>query len=294
MRKEALVLKDQYYTDPEIAKKLIMYFDKKIGFDHFKLIIEPSAGNGSFLTNIPKNKSRLLVGFDIEPKHPNIKKLNFLQWKPNYNISSDKILCIGNPPFGRQHKLARNFVEKCASFSDHIVFILPAAYKYAPKGFTEEFSVILPNDIFIDPKGYQYNQCLLTKFVYYTQNDTKKKSAKIRNNGLWTLQSSTNPTDIYNSDFRIVRVSGSAGRIFARNNKYFRFNKDNSNVYTTNNHYIKINSPLRKYIPNIINDLIQYQQNGKWKFNNTTTFNSIDQTQLTKVLNRITSGYDSP
>ena len=110
-----------FFTKPEIAKRLI----DETHTERFKLIIEPSAGNGSF--------SRQIEGYqwalDIDPKHPSIVKCDFLKFQYNGEIDRKDILCIGNPPFGPNGSLALAFIKKCAEIADTIAFILPLSYK---------------------------------------------------------------------------------------------------------------------------------------------------------------------
>ena len=50
------VKNEQFYTDPEVAKFLIELLDQEIGLKNFDVIVEPSAGTGSFSLNLPKHK----------------------------------------------------------------------------------------------------------------------------------------------------------------------------------------------------------------------------------------------
>ena len=93
------------------------------------LIIEPSAGNGSFISGI-KSFSNNCIFYDLEPENPEIIKQDFLTG--NYNDLSTKynnIHIIGNPPFGRQSSLAIKFIRKSCEFCNSISFILPKSFK---------------------------------------------------------------------------------------------------------------------------------------------------------------------
>lgn len=66
---------DKFYTNVETSTKYINKISNFYDWKTFDFIIEPSAGAGSFLFNIPsKNK----IGIDIEPEHDIIKKQDFL------------------------------------------------------------------------------------------------------------------------------------------------------------------------------------------------------------------------
>ena len=62
--------------DIEFELKDWMILDSKRHFikNSFDFIIEPSAGAGSFLFNIPNENK---IGIDIEPEHDLIKKQDF-------------------------------------------------------------------------------------------------------------------------------------------------------------------------------------------------------------------------
>ena len=98
VREEGL---DKFYTIPSYSKKCI---DKvfelydKTGFD---LIIEPSAGNGSFFNQLDCDNK---IGIDISPENENIVKMDFFDYTPQPPINN--ILVIGNPPFGHSGEKA--------------------------------------------------------------------------------------------------------------------------------------------------------------------------------------------
>ena len=82
VRKEGL---DKFYTIPSYSKKCI---DKvfelydKTGFD---LIIEPSAGNGSFFNQLDCDNK---IGIDISPENENIVKMDFFDYTPHPPINN--------------------------------------------------------------------------------------------------------------------------------------------------------------------------------------------------------------
>jgi predicted RNA methylase len=62
---------DKFYTIPEISKKCLESIESRYKWNDWGLVIEPSAGNGSFLTRIPTEKK---LGIDISPEHKDIIK----------------------------------------------------------------------------------------------------------------------------------------------------------------------------------------------------------------------------
>jgi predicted RNA methylase len=113
---------DKYYTLPSIAKKCINLVSKHYYLDKFDLIIEPSAGNGSFSKLIDN-----CIAYDIEPEDVCILKQDFLEYK--HKGTDDEVLVIGNPPFGRQSSTAKAFVSHAVEFATVIAFILPKSFK---------------------------------------------------------------------------------------------------------------------------------------------------------------------
>ncbi len=115
------ILLDQFYTRTEIAaylySRFLQFFD-----DASFLMVEPSAGEGSFYRLLPHGS----VGYDVDPKYPGIITADFLK----VVLPSDrKIAVIGNPPFGRNASMARRFFNHAARQADVIGFILPRTFR---------------------------------------------------------------------------------------------------------------------------------------------------------------------
>jgi hypothetical protein len=113
------IVNDKYYTPKDLAKQL---FEKTIiilfqyNVNDITDIVEPSAGNGSFSSQMK------CTAYDIEPEADGIIKADFLQEKIDYKKGR---LCIGNPPFGTNNNLSRKFYQKCCEIGDYIAFIQP-------------------------------------------------------------------------------------------------------------------------------------------------------------------------
>ena len=115
---------DKFYTIPSISKKCLEKIESYYNWVEWDLVIEPSAGNGSFLSQIPTDKK---IGIDISPEHPDIIKQDFLTYTPS-NVSG-KILVVGNPPFGRVSSLAIKFFNHASKWGDVIAFIIPRTFR---------------------------------------------------------------------------------------------------------------------------------------------------------------------
>ena len=70
---------DQFYTIPTIAQKCLDQIESHYQWTDWDLVIEPSAGNGSFLSRIPTDKK---LGIDLAPQHPDIIQQDFLTYCP--------------------------------------------------------------------------------------------------------------------------------------------------------------------------------------------------------------------
>lgn len=119
---------DKYYTKPTIASMLVLKIKNTVKINKNDSIIEPSAGSGSFIPFL-ENVTTNVRFYDIEPDHKLIKKQNFLEMNTSRLGKDNKIHIIGNPPYGRQSKLAKAFIKKAVLFADSISFILPLSFK---------------------------------------------------------------------------------------------------------------------------------------------------------------------
>lgn len=121
VREEGL---DKFYTIPIYSKKCIDKVNELYDITKWDLIVEPSAGNGSFLNQIPCDKK---IGIDISPEHPNIIKQDFFEYSPAQDKTN--ILVLGNPPFGRVSSVAIKFFNHSAKWANVIAFIVPRTFR---------------------------------------------------------------------------------------------------------------------------------------------------------------------
>ena len=98
-----------------------------IDIDDNDIIIEPSAGNGSFIDEIKKTVNNYIF-YDIEPENDEIIEQDYLLVNSD-DFKDCNIHVVGNPPFGRQSSLAIKFIKKSCEFCDTISFILPKSFK---------------------------------------------------------------------------------------------------------------------------------------------------------------------
>lgn len=170
---------DQYFTKPDVADKCLELLYDKLPETRNKHFIEPSAGNGSFYSILPKSRR---IGLDIAPQAPDIKRADFLRWEPERS-AKDKYVIIGNPPFGHRSKLAIDFFNHSADIASTIAFIVPRQFeKYSVHSkLNEDFKLIhnkeLAEDSFYTPGGKNFSvRCV---FQIWTREETEYKNIRL-------------------------------------------------------------------------------------------------------------------
>ena len=116
IKKTSKIELDKYYTPRELAKRLIDKTFEVVGKENISEIIEPSAGNGAFSSQMD------CIAYDIEPETDGIIKQDFLRLEIPYKKGR---LCIGNPPFMSSNNGSVRFFQKAASIGDYVAYILP-------------------------------------------------------------------------------------------------------------------------------------------------------------------------
>jgi len=140
---------DQFYTSEENSTLCLQLYSGFIPINKVEdLIIEPSAGAGSFVNGIRKLCNNNLF-FDIDPILSCVQVVDFLKFnKPLNNFK--KIHIIGNPPFN----ILKMFFKKACEIADVIGFILPLSFRKAsrknwvPLNFKNSYEHILHNSNF--------------------------------------------------------------------------------------------------------------------------------------------------
>lgn len=174
---------DQFFTPTYISKQLIKetisFIEKnwEINLKKYDLI-EPSAGDGSFYFNFPKNKFNKIIGLDIDPKNKKILKNDWLEYKPHNKNN----IVIGNPPFGLRGQLALQFINHAAKFCDFICFVLPPLFNSNGKGspmLRINKNFYLAKEININENNFLYPNGKKVKINGIYQIWTKKFSQNI-------------------------------------------------------------------------------------------------------------------
>lgn len=154
---------DKYYTKTTVVELCLNFVRQYIKINRNDLIIEPSAGNGAFISGL-KTLSEHCAFYDLEPEHIEIIKQDYLMMDSNrFNTSETRgIHVIGNPPFGRQSSMAIKFIKKSCEFCNTVAFILPKSFKKDslkktfPLCFHLVFEMDLPDKSFL-VNGEEYS-----------------------------------------------------------------------------------------------------------------------------------------
>jgi hypothetical protein len=224
--------KDQYYTKVTVAKDCIDRIIATCPEASDYQWVEPSAGNGSFLKALPRSIKS--IGIDLDPKMDGVLKGDFLAWEPS---SHTKRVFFGNPPFGKQGSLAKQFIQHAAKYADVIAFILPKSFvkPSMSRAFPSKFHCILekelPKDSFeVNSVAYDV-PCV---FQIWQKKDTDRlKLDVVKEVGFKYVKSS----EPYTIAFR--RVGGKAGTCYLAG----------SETFSIQSHYfLKLDD---KYIPHL-------------------------------------------
>lgn len=259
---------DKYYTKKNIVDLCCDDIKKYIKISNKDLIIEPSAGNGSFINNI-KQLSNNYIFYDIDPEHYEIIKQDFLNFDfKDYIHKFRNIHIIGNPPFGRQSSLAIKFIKKCCLFANSISFILPKSFKkesmkkYFEKHYHLLYEIDLPDNSFL-VNGKDCNvPCILQIWKYmYIERDNIVITKPLN----FTFVKKDEFPDI---SFR--RVGVYAGKI----------TKDIDDKSIQSHYFIKFNNN------NTIDENINKLKKIKFNFNNTVGPKSISKYELINEFNK--------
>ncbi|MCF0126143.1 MAG: SAM-dependent methyltransferase, partial [Clostridia bacterium] len=216
---------DRFYTKEEVAKKCISFIKN---IEDFNIIIEPAAGRGSFSSNINN-----CLAFDIEPKAPNIIKADWFSIDKNKFLKpNNKILIVGNPPFGQQNSIAIKFFNESSKIADTIAFILPKSFKKdsIKNRLNLNFHLIFEKEL--EEKSFEFqNKEVSIPCIFQIWKKQNTPRTKVR------LKTTTKYFDFVDdktkADFRIQRVGGNAGKASfdlnrAKSSNYFI--KNNSNL----------------------------------------------------------------
>jgi hypothetical protein len=268
LRGKQRITSDKFYTRHKIVKLCIRKIKKHLNINHDDLIIEPSAGNGAFISKIKKISSHHKF-YDIEPENDEIIKKDFLKLNTKHFQKYSQIHIIGNPPFGRQSSLAIRFIKKSCQFCNSISFILPKSFKKESmkKKFPLNFHLIheqdLPEKSFrIDGKKCDV-PCI---FQIWERRESEREV----------------PKNLVPKNFKFVKKEDEPDISFRRVGIYAGKIDTNIKNKSIQSHYF-----IKFLKSNHIKNIIKKLHNVKFECNNTVGPKSISKQELIKKYNKI-------
>jgi hypothetical protein len=261
---------DKFYTNPDIVKICYDAIKKHLDINKNDLIIEPSAGNGSFI-NIIKKLSNNYRFYDIKPENKEIVKKNFLDLLPEDSYNNCHI--IGNPPFGNKSSMAIAFIKHATNIlrAKSISFILPISFKKSSqqKSFPLNYHLIyqsnLPENSFTH---FGITKNIKTVFQIWIRKDNSRRITQKLTPSEWYSFSKKE-----NSTISIRRVGSKIG--------YVKISEESDNINT--HWFIKINKIFNITIDNLLIKLNRLNFN---KDNNVGAL-SISKQDIIRKYNRI-------
>ncbi len=208
---------DKFYTLPAISEKCLARIGTRYAWSEWGLVVEPSAGNGSFLTRIPTDKR---VGIDISPDHDDIVEQDFLTYTPPSGIG--KILVVGNPPFGRVSSLAIKFFNHASNWADVIAFIIPRTFRRVSvhNKLNTNFHLVFDEDIPMEPCSFSPPMLAKCCFQIWEKRGTSRSIVELSTTHVdWDFlplgpkDARGQPTPPAGADFAIRAYGGKCGEI---------------------------------------------------------------------------------
>lgn len=208
---------DKFYTNQDISKKCIDIVGSHYKWTMWDIIIEPSAGNGSFLMQIPSHNK---LGIDISPEHDEIIEQDFLTFYPPGDKKN--ILVIGNPPFGKVSSTAIKFFNHASKWSTVIAFIIPRTFRRTSiqNRLDKSFHLEYDEDIPINPCSFNPPMAVKCCFQIWERKDILRKTIVLNTTHsdwdfvkLGPKDKNGQPTPPEGCDFVVRAYGGKCGEI---------------------------------------------------------------------------------
>lgn len=261
---------DKFYTNSNYAEHCINSVFKLYNINSFDLIIEPSAGNGSFLNQLKTNNK---IGIDIFPENKGIIKMNFFDYTPPKNKKF--VLVIGNPPFGRISSTAVKFFNHASKFANVIAFIIPRTFRKISiqNKLNTTFHLVFDEDTSVTPCCFIPKMSVKCCFQIWEKQNCIRPIIKLTTHHLdWTFlpfgpKKDGQPTVPKDADFALRAYGSKIGEIKINNLQ---------NLRPKSWHWIKSN--IDKY--ELIKIFNQLDYSGSL---NTARQNSMGRAELVKL-----------
>lgn len=205
--------KEQYYTPDDLALRLTREVVAVIGSLEGRTVLEPAGGTGAFIRAAQQLGASAVVSFDIEPKHTDVVRADFLSKK----VRLSDAVTISNPPFGRNNSLSIPFFNKAADHAEYICFIVPRSWRKwsVINRLDRRFELVADHDIamdYVDDQGTHLSKQLLLKTCFQIWRRLPagqlRPSYRVRDMGLLTK---VKPED---ADIAMRVFGFNCGRVF--------------------------------------------------------------------------------
>lgn len=214
MSKEKSKDLDQFYTNPELATKLLEVLNDIMDI-RGSFFVEPSAGSGSFSDLLSRNN---LLALDIDPKQDYIKQQDYLKFDSSDLPQNQNIIVIGNPPFGKNSSLAIKFFNISAKYTNYIAFILPKTFKKDSVINKLDRNMFLIHEESLSKNSFIYNgepydvPCVFQ--IWEKRSEQRDLIPQLKETELFEF------TTKDKADFAIRRVGGLAGKVLEKFEEY--------------------------------------------------------------------------
>lgn len=208
---------DKFYTLPSCSKKCIDKVFSLYDISSFDLIVEPSAGNGSFFNQIDSKEK---IGLDIEPDSANVIKMDFFDYSPP--CDKKNILVIGNPPFGRVSSLAIKFFNHAAKWTNVIAFIIPRTFRRlsVQNKLNKQFHLVFDEDVATTPCQFTPKMMVKCCFQIWEKKKEEREIVELPTKhddweflSFGPLDENKQPTPPVGADFAMRAYGGKIGEI---------------------------------------------------------------------------------
>jgi predicted RNA methylase len=152
-------------------------------------VLEPAGGTGAFVEAAKAFGARRVLSVDIEPKHSDVSKANYLEAA----LELKDAITISNPPFGRNNSLSIPFFNRAANHSEYIAFIVPRSWRKwsVINRLDRRFHLIHDEDLSIDYVDdtntlISHKNNLKTCFQIWKRKDELREIIKVEDRGFVT------------------------------------------------------------------------------------------------------------
>lgn len=145
---------DQFYTDPALADELVGHLMGWLGHAGLSpaCFLEPSAGEGAFVEAMARSAPGSRVdALDVDPKHPRVRQGDFF----DEQVAPGTVV-FGNPPFGKNAKLAVRFFNHAAQTASVIAFIVPRTFEKSSIQNRLDSRFELASQVALDPNSFHF------------------------------------------------------------------------------------------------------------------------------------------